>query len=557
MVEDFPSAEPMELVSCDLSTQRIRKEKISKMAQTTFVGGRSLAVFLAFDRVSANTHALGEKNHILLCPGLLRQTTAVVTKSPLKYGLSVSMVGPPFGELMAQTGVKALDLWGVAKEPTFLVITEQRVEFQDASSSWGSSIDETRALLHDQYPGYDMIITGPAGENTLRIAAAVHGQRQIGDDGLGAVLGSKNLKGILVEGDLTSVPLDLSDDYLINDIFLSERGKASLTANIFSALSSEPYSGVWPGGISPSGFVFLGPNLGIYNKEQILRAGKYCFNQGLSLRFVGASLGVLASLVEKKRVTGYPDARFGSVFLYNLIKGMQNGKGIVHQMTYGVESLVAFRGENAPAVKGEVGLGIHPGGSTGYALTLAVANPVRTIIPSIEFLGLPFNADCKSWNNKGQLVCWAEDYLGGYDTIGIQMRSVVTDAQKRPLASVLRSLSSRAFLKYAFLIPETVGSLLDESGNHISFKDLLILGARTVVLERLFGTREGLTGSDDRLPASLLTPKHPTKFPSTVLSRQKFFRAKGEYYLQRGLLPSGIPSLETLRKLDLEKLVAL
>ncbi|MFX0117084.1 MAG: aldehyde ferredoxin oxidoreductase N-terminal domain-containing protein [Candidatus Hodarchaeota archaeon] len=557
MVGDSSSAETVELVSCDLSTQRVRKEEIPRTISETFWAGRPLASFLAYNRLGRRSDALGEKNHIFICPGLLGQTTAIVTRSPLKYGLSVSVIGPPFGELLAKAGISILDIWGSAKEPNLLIVTGSRVEFQDGSSLWGLPIEETRSDLLDQFPGHDSLIIGPSGEKALRIAAVAHGYHQLGEDGLGAVFGSKNLKAVLVAGDLTATPLDLEDGFLMNDIFLSPHGKLSQPANNFSMLSSEPFPGVWPGAISPSGWAFLGPNLGIYDKEPILAAGKYCFEQGFSLRFVGAVLGVFTSLVEKGRITGYPNARFGSESLYNMIKFMLDGKGIPHQMTFGPESLVTLRGEKAPTVKGEMGLGIHPAASTGYALNLAVGNPLRTIIPSIEFLDLPFSSDCHSWNNKGRFICWAEDYLGGCDALGLPMRFAVTHIKKWPLSGIVRAISSSVFLKHGFALPDSINSQLEERSVSITLKDLLILGARTVAVERLFGTREGLTGSDDRLPDRFLAPKGPTTFSSAVLSRQDFFRAKGAYYRQRGLLPSGLPSLETLRELGLEKLIAL
>jgi aldehyde:ferredoxin oxidoreductase len=556
MVEVSSSAKAIELVSCDLSTQRVRKENLPSRMVEAFGASRPLASFLAYERIPVGSHALAEKNHVFICPGLLGETTAIVTRSPLKYGLSVSVMGPPFGNLLLKAGIHVLDVWGHAKEPSVLVITEKRVEFHDASTSWGASVEDARAKLFDQFPGYDALIIGPAGEKSLRIAAAVHGRRQLGDDGLGAVLGSKNLKAILVEGNLRSVPLDIEDDLLLNDAFLSPSGRSSLIANNYSALSSDPYPGVWPAAISPTGWAFLGPNLGIYDQEQILTAGKYCFEQGISLRFAGAALGVFASLVEKGRITGY-DVHFGSASLYNLLKFIQNGKGIVHQMTFGPDSLVALRGEASPTVKGEVGLGIHPGASMGYALNFAVTNSIRTIIPMMEFLALPFQSKPKSWSNKAQLLCWAEEFLGGCDVLGLPLHSALTSFRKWPLSSIFMSILPSSFLKHGFSLPDSIVSSLNEIGVGFSFRDLLVLGARATILERLYGTREGLTGSDDRLPPIFLTSKAPPAFPSAVLSRQKFFRAKGAYYRLRGLLPSGLPSLETLKRLRLETLIAL
>lgn len=556
MVEVSSSAKAIELVSCDLSTQRVRKEKLPPRIVETFGASRPLASFLAYDRIPVGSHALAEKNHIFISPGLLGETTAIVTRSPLKYGLSVSIMGPPFGNLLLKARIPVLDIWGIAKEPSVLVITEKRVEFHDASILWGATIEDARAMLCDQFPGYDVLLIGPAGEKALRIAVAVHGRRQLGEDGLGAVLGSKNLKAVLVEGNLRSVPLDIEDDLLLNDAFLSPSGRSSLIANNYSALSAEPYPGVWPAALSPTGWAFLGPNLGIYDQEEILTAGNYCFEQGISLRFVGAALGVFASLVEKGRVTGY-DVRFGSTSLYNLIKFMQNGKGIVHQMTFGPESLVALRGETSPTVKGEVGLGIHPGASMGYALNFAVTNSIRTIIPMMEFLALPLESKPKSWSNKAQLLCWAEEFLGGCDVLGLPMHSVLTSFRKWPLSRAFMSILPGLFLNRGFSIPDSIVSSLNETGVSFSFQDLLVLGARATILERLYGTREGLTGSDDRLPPIFLTAKPPVAFPSAILSRQKFFRAKGAYYRLRGLLPSGLPSLETLKKLRLETVIAL
>ncbi len=193
----------------DLDREKSRVEALSSSECTLFLGGKSLGYYLAYKLIPPGTDPLSPSNTIIFSSGLLNAVApgaskvSVVSKSPLTRLLHDSHAGDYFGPFLRKAGYAALVVRGRLRDPGYLYIVNDRVEIRDASRIWGKTVSEaTRRIWEETGGKASAAAIGPAGERMVRIAhIAFDIYRAAGRGGLGAVLGSKNLKAIAVYGD--------------------------------------------------------------------------------------------------------------------------------------------------------------------------------------------------------------------------------------------------------------------------------------------------------------------------------------------------------------------
>ncbi len=188
----------------DISTNTTEIIEIPRIVYGMLLGGRGLGAFLAYRMLDYKVEPFSEKNPFVIIPGLLVGTglstaskTTIVSRSPLTNLLGRSSVGARLGLVLRQLGFDALVVVGKAKSPSVIVVDDRGASIDNAEEFWGLKIGDARTQLQKRYPGYSSCIIGPAGENLSRIALVDCDGRQAGRTGLGAVLGSKNIKAIL------------------------------------------------------------------------------------------------------------------------------------------------------------------------------------------------------------------------------------------------------------------------------------------------------------------------------------------------------------------------
>jgi len=188
----------------DASNETSKIVEIPQLVYKMLLGGRGLGAFLAYKILDYNVEPFSEKNPFVIIPGLLVGTglstaskTMIISRSPLTNLLGRSSVGARLGSVLRQLGFDALVVVGRAKNPSIIVVDDEGASIDNADEFWGLKISDARTLLQKKYPGYSSCIIGPAGENLSRIALVDCDGRQAGRTGLGAVLGSKNIKAIL------------------------------------------------------------------------------------------------------------------------------------------------------------------------------------------------------------------------------------------------------------------------------------------------------------------------------------------------------------------------
>lgn len=182
----------------EFSADRDRRKK--------FLGGKGLGLSFLFERMEPGVDPLGPENWLAFMTGVLVGTGApcsgrwdVVTKSPLTGIFTSSSCGGPFGTALKTAGFDGILVTGRAEVPVIVEIGPGGAVVREAAGLWGRTTSETREGL-ELSAADGAVVIGPAGENGVLYANAMSGHRFVGRGGIGAVMGSKNLKGIVARG---------------------------------------------------------------------------------------------------------------------------------------------------------------------------------------------------------------------------------------------------------------------------------------------------------------------------------------------------------------------
>jgi aldehyde:ferredoxin oxidoreductase len=193
----------------NLASGEIGVEEVDPKIARDYLGGRGWAIRYLFDEVDPMVEPLSPENKLIFATGPLTGTPAptgnrymVVTKSPLTGALANSNSGGVFPTEMKWTGFDMFIFEGKAEKPVYLWVNEDHVELRQADHLWGKNVPETTDLLLEETdPNAKVACIGPAGERLVKIAAIMNDKhRAAARSGVGAVMGSKNLKAVVVRG---------------------------------------------------------------------------------------------------------------------------------------------------------------------------------------------------------------------------------------------------------------------------------------------------------------------------------------------------------------------
>ncbi len=197
------------ILRINLTSQEISREEVDPQTAKDFIGGRGWAIKYLYAEVDPTVDPLAPENKLIFATGPLTATPAptgnrymVVTKSPLTGALSNSNSGGDFPTWLKRTGFDMFIFEGRAEQPVYLWVNEDQVEIRSAEHLWGKDVPETTDIvLAETDPKAKAAVIGPAGENLVKMAAIMNDKhRAAGRSGVGAVMGSKNLKAVVVQG---------------------------------------------------------------------------------------------------------------------------------------------------------------------------------------------------------------------------------------------------------------------------------------------------------------------------------------------------------------------
>ena len=197
------------ILRINLTDKTSKEEKLPLEIATNFIGGAGLGIKYLFDEVKPGTDALGPENKLIFAPGPFTGTSipcasrmAVTGKSPLTGAVGVALTGGYFPAELKFAGWDAIIIEGKAEKPTWISVKDGAVRFHDAAGIWGTMTFDCQQMIKDNLKDQNtrVICIGPAGERLSKIACIINERRAVGRKGLGAVMGSKNLKAIAVRG---------------------------------------------------------------------------------------------------------------------------------------------------------------------------------------------------------------------------------------------------------------------------------------------------------------------------------------------------------------------
>lgn len=423
------------VLEVNLTTGKTNVLQISTEDRKKYIGGKGLGIKLLFDRLKVGTDPLSEDNIIAFMPGVYMGTGApcsgrwsAITKSPLTGIMVSSSCGGPFGMGLKTSGWDGLLLKGKAPEKSYIFISSKGIEIRDASGLWGKTTFETQEAIGKIGA---ILAIGPAGENLVRYANVISGHRFLGRGGVGAVLGSKNIKAIVAQGGEYKIEpankkafakarklankqinsnkttsVDYRDFGTLANVIPCNDGNI-LPVNNFrdgshpkhGELSGQNYREKYNSKHHTCKFCtilcghkgdfnrdvmaipeyesvgLLGSNLGIFDSEVVARLSKLCGDLGMDTISAGSTIGWAIEATEKNLIQS--NLVFGKIeSIEQTIKDIVTGNGFGKDLALGVRSVSKKYGGESFAIhtKGLELAAYDPRGSFGQALSYSVAN---------------------------------------------------------------------------------------------------------------------------------------------------------------------------------------
>ncbi|MHA2089303.1 MAG: aldehyde ferredoxin oxidoreductase family protein [Candidatus Kariarchaeaceae archaeon] len=612
----------------DLSNGKVKTQEISKTLRKQFLGGRGINAYHLYKYIPPNIDPLSPKNTLMIGAGLLTGIPAlgagrcdIAAKSPLTGAVGDSNIGGFFAPELRFAGFDHLVITGKADKPTNLFLQDGNIELLDARHLWGLDTFETQDQIRLDQSDDEIksLVIGVAGEKLVRYANVRTGMKNsAGRTGLGAVMGSKNLKAVSARGTMDiefSYPEKLLDYCTeMNDMIMSSRWARAQskwgTLIIYSNTNTtglirtrnfqknlleggedlEPevmdkytigMSGCYGCSVhcrhryelkdSPEGRIFgEGPeytSLGAFGSmvdckkmDTVLYANHLVNKFGIDTLEIGGMISWAMELYEKgiltEKLTDGLKLDWGNEeVLFELIHKISHREGFGDLLADGFKPAITKFGKEseyyALQIKGMSNL--HSDERPTPSLALGIATSTRGADhlrsrPAIDLYGLPedlleeiydgpVSSDYTSYTGKSRMVHWQELLYGITDSIGTCKFQTVFCAVNAPKWD--------EFSKLIYLT----------SGMQITKSQLLEIGERITTIERMFNIREGFSRKDDNLPERFYKEPTPLGFPivkGKTIDQQKFERMIDEYYDLHGWDNDGVPTIDTLQKLDLK-----
>jgi aldehyde:ferredoxin oxidoreductase len=586
----------------DLSTGSARAEPIEEPVLRSYIGGAGLGTWLMHKYCPVRVEPLDPEAPLMFVFSPLVGTPlttsakfAVVAKSPLTGRLTDALASSHFAIAGKLTGHDAIVLLGVCQEPSVVVIDHDSVHTEPAADLWGLSAAEAEARLRDRHgPAWRVAAIGPAGERGVRYATISHDGRHAGRGGLGAVMGSKWCKAILVRAGTKVASADPAG-VLAAAKQLRERSFGAATAkyrelgtmanllafNAISTLPTRNFSAATFEGAPALGAeeiaelrqvarnscascsigcehiyrgpdgkkarmeyenVFaLGPLCGVSDADAVIAASSRCDELGVDTISAGGTIAWAMECAEKGIIDA-PWLRFGDPqALLRAIEEIGAREGLGELLALG-----------SRAASQEVGLGSEAFAAHVKGLELPGYEP-RTL--QAMALGLAVNARGADHNRSG---AYEADLSGVHDRLAGGEPHVAGAIETENRAAVMDSMILCKFLRGVFEepFPEWARLLEMVTGWDVDADELATTARRIVLAKRLFNLREGWTREEDWLPDRFLTESLELESGRTAtLTASRLEAMISSYYRGRGLDETGVPSPPTVSELSLEGLV--
>ena len=522
------------------STEPLRMDFARK-----YIGSKGLAIRYMYEELEPGIDALGEKNKLFLTTGSLTGTPvpcsgklSVAAKSPATGTMNDCSIGGHAGIRIKFAGYDMIIFEGISEEPCYVVIEDDKVEFLDAGDLWGIGSHEAEAILAEKYGiEYSIMSIGPAGEKLSNMACINSDYyRQAGRGGIGAVMGSKKMKAILIKGTkgvkvaniekTTDRILEILHEVVLQEdntfvydagttAFLEACGDGGIVPYKNFSSANDPEWEKYNGdvlmqyregkrgcgscGLGCGNFLKIGnaicegpeyetiavagPNAGITDPEHIVKFNEVCDNMGLDTISTGDTIVWAMEMTEK----GIYDfgIRFGEAEkMIEMVELIARQEGVGADLCRGTKYCSEKYGgtDFAMQVKGLEYPQYEPRGSWGMSLAYAVSDRgachMRAYAPNVEVFAAampPYTSE-----GKGQMVY----ELGEFNAVKFSL--CICDfwgtITYEIMAEMLTMITGEEWT------PEEMGEV----------------GRRVLNIGRAFNQREGFNRADDTVPKRVI-----------------------------------------------------
>jgi len=599
----------------NLSTKTVETKPLDLELAKKYIGGIGLAMRTVYDYIEPGVDPLSPENPLVLATGPINGIMwptagnghVFAAKSPLTNAIGESKAHGFFGAELKRAGYDMVVVLGKSEKPVYLWIDDNSVQLMDAKHLWGKTPIETEEIIRKELGDLNIRVAciGIAGEKLVRIAAILNDQsRACGRCGMGAVMGSKNLKAIAVRGseDITVADVEgLQAFYkvfydrakgpktrkyrtlgtpenvlVLNKLgalptrnftnatfegadkvsgeYLSERfvdniiacGGCPMRCEHVAAVSEGPYKGTVARMEYESLWAF-GPNCGIDSLEAIIKAIDLCNYYGVDTISCGGIIGFAMDCYKNKILTKKDteglDLSFGNAeAMLEMIRRIGERRGLGDTLAEGVKRAAEKIGKGAEKLANHIkGLEM-----TGYDIrglkTAAVGY-------AVSFRGADHNRH----------GAYAPDVSGKVDRFKAEEGRGKMVREIEDLYTIIDSLVvckfSRGLYEKSHEDAATLYRLV--TGIEMTTEDMTKAGERINNLGRVFNVREGFLRKDDTVPVKTMT----TPIPDDCVSKGSYIRQEeldlllDDYYKVRGWTKDGVPTVEKLKELAMDEFV--
>ncbi len=589
------------ILRVNLTDQTIKREALNIDLARKFLGGRGLGTKIFTDEVSPEVDALSPENKLIIATGPLTGTFTptggrymVITKSPLTGTIASSNSGGKWGAELKFAGYDVIIFEGKAEKPVYLSIHDDQVVIKPADHLWGTLTTECTKMLHEQEGEKVKVLNiGPAGEKLSNIAAIMNDlDRAAGRSGVGAVMGSKNLKAIVVQG---SKKVEIADNDKLKELIkvlikkirdngVTGQGLPAYGTAILVNIINE--NGVFPtnnfqyshfdkaedisgetmaekylvkkkgcfacpiacgrhvrmdneevGGPEYETVWGFGGDCGINDMEAVIKANYWCNEMGLDTISASSTIAAAMELYQHGKITkeqtGDVELTWGnSEAIVEWIKKMGVREGLGDDLAMGSWRL----GEK-------------------YGMPEVSMTVKKQEIPAYDPRGIKGQGLAYATSNRGG--CHVRAYLISPEILALPEKLDKFSYENKALwvkifqdlTASIDSLGLCLFTSFALNAEDYANLYTLVTGFKMTAEEILEAGDRIWNLERMFNQSAGIKPEEDTLPDRLLNdpiPEGPAKGHVHELDK-----LLGDYYHLRGWDATGIPTQEKLNTLGL------
>ncbi|MEM1515457.1 MAG: aldehyde ferredoxin oxidoreductase family protein [Candidatus Bathyarchaeia archaeon] len=606
------------LLFIDLTTGKVERRELRENIRNMFIGGKGFVAKLLYDLLPPNTDPFSPENPLIFAAGPLNGTippfgnkNIVGGKSPLTGLYMDSYFSGGFGAELKFAGYDALVIKGRSQRPVYIIIDDNETKILDATHVWGKTTYETYNILKKDHgdPTVKVVCIGPAGENMVRFAcidADIH--RQAGRCGGGAIMGSKNLKAIVVRGsgeievaqvdkliDLakefsevlrktpdasgyseygTSIAVSYANveglwpyknwqdqvyDEAVNEYSGEEQKKrvwikdrsgygCTMLCEKVAMITRGPFAGKVVHGAEYETVAMLGANCGFSNLNALLQANLLCDLLGIDTISMGAVASFAMECYERGILTredlGGLDLKFGNYDALNKL---------IEMVAYrkGIGKILA---EGVRIASQKIGKG-----SEHYAIEIKGLETPAWGVRGAPAMALQYvTVDRGGCHQRGWPIVYE---TAGTGPEGQKIERLSTEGKAacckwdQDYTSAMGTLIQCDLTRFGVDPSYFTRALSYAIGYEVTFKDFMVIGERIWNLIRLINLREGLTREmEEKLPTRFMEeplPSGPAK--GHYMSKEELRKMLNEYYRIRGWDDKGEPRKEKLVELGLER----